>query len=261
MSYLPTPYLVYIYSLLFVFGAIIGSFINVVIYRVPKQSFLKEKRSYCPSCKTQIKSYDLIPVLSYLILGGKCRQCKQKISIRYPLVELFCGIMAVLSFLRFDFTYKTPLAFGVVVILVAIFMIDFATMEIPDGLTIAVIPFAIWAIFVFDNVTIMERIIGFFIISVPMLLLTLAVKSAFGGGDIKLIAVCGFLLGLQNVVFAMFVAILLGGSYAVYLLVTGKSKRGAHIAFGPYICIGVAVSMFYGAEIVSWYLMQFAFNG
>lgn len=259
MSFLPPLYQAYVYSLLFVFGSIIGSFLNVVIYRVPKQNFLKEKRSYCPNCKEQIKSYDLIPVISYLVLGGKCRKCKQKISIRYPLVELFCGIMAVLSFLRFDFTYKTLLAFGVVMILVAIFMIDFDTLEIPDGLTISLIPFAIAAVFMFDNATITERIIGFFVISVPMLLLTLVVKSAFGGGDIKLIAVCGFLLGLQNVVFAMFIAILLGGSYAIYLLVTGKSKRGAHIAFGPYICIGVAISLFYGTEIVKWYMGLFTY--
>lgn len=125
-------------------------------------------------------------------------------------------------------------------------------MEIPDLLTITLIPFAILS--AFDGLPVTDRIIGFFAISVPMLGLSMIIDSAFGGGDIKLIAVCGFMLGWRNVLLAIFIAIVLGGIVAVALLVTRNKEKGAHMPFGPYICIGVFVSMLFGDNIIPWYL-------
>lgn len=243
-----------LYLMIFIYGACIGSFLNVVIYRVPNEISIAKGRSYCPRCNTQIKNYDLIPIMSYLNLGGKCRSCSEKISMRYPLVEGFTGLIAVMIFMVKGFTIFSVFIFAVSAILIAITMIDFDTMTIPNGLVITMLPIAIIMAFMQKNVSILSSMIGFFAVSIPMLLLNMLIADSFGGGDIKLIAVCGLMLGWPNTLLAMFIAILLGGIYAVYLLISGKSKRGAHIAFGPYICLGVYVAMLYGNEIIKFYL-------
>ncbi len=247
--------IVYAYS--FIVGAVIGSFLNVVIYRLPNGNFFGSSRSFCPNCKETIKAYDLIPIVSYLILGGKCRSCGAKISYRYPLVEAFTGLMAVLSVIIFLPGLTALLVFAVVAVLIAITMIDFDTMEIPNELVFALIPPALCCIFAFPEVSILSRVIGFFAVSLPLLVITLIIPSAFGGGDIKLIAVCGFLLGVQNVLLAFFIAVITGGAYAAYLMLTKQKSKGSHIAFGPYICLGVTVALFFGNEIVWWYLSMF----
>jgi len=247
-----------IYPFLIIIGLCIGSFINVVISRLPiKGAFLGNKRSCCPFCEEPIKAYDLIPVLSWLMLLGKCRSCKARISVRYPLVELACAGLAVFSFWRFGLEYATIIAFGVTTVLLAISIIDLNTSEIPDSLIIAIGVFAIAAIWCFPEVRIIDRLIGLAAVSLPMLLITLAVNGAFGGGDIKLMAAAGFLLGWQSTILAFFIALILGGSYAIFLMLSGKRKRGEHMVFGPSICVGTAVSLFYGNEIIAWYLRVF----
>lgn len=143
----------------------------------------------------------------------------------------------------------------VIIILLAITVVDFRKMEIPNALVLALVPLAIAA--AFDGRSILHRIIGFFIISVPMLVLALIVDSAFGGGDIKLIAVCGFLLGYSRTLLAFFIAILLGGTVAAVLMLLRKKDKSAHIPFGPYICAGVVTAMLFGDGIISWYLSLF----
>ncbi|MGB5822448.1 MAG: prepilin peptidase [Proteocatella sp.] len=248
---------VLLYLIIFIYGACIGSFLNVVIYRVPNEISIAKGRSYCPKCNTQIRNCDLIPIASYLKLKGRCRQCSEKISSRYPFVELFTGLIAVMVFMVKGFTMISVTVFIVSAILIAITMIDFDTMTIPNGLVVAIIPLAVYMALMQSDVSLWSSIIGFFAVSVPMLLLNQVIPDSFGGGDVKLIAVCGFMLGWENTLLAMFIAILIGGMYAVYLLVSGKSKRGAHIAFGPYICLGVYISMLYGNEIIKLYLGMF----
>lgn len=246
-----------LYLFVFIFGICIGSFLNVVVYRVPNGISIAKGRSFCPTCKQQIKSYDLIPILSFLFLGRKCRYCKQKISFRYPLVELFTGIMAVLLFVRFDFTWRALAAFVLYAILIAVALIDLDTMTIPNGLVLALVVPAICAIFLFPEVSIWSRIIGFFVVSVPMLLLAWWIDGCFGGGDIKLMAVCGFLLGWQNALLATFIGILLGGLYAVFLLLTKRTGRKDHIAFGPFLAFGVALAFVFGTQVIGTYLSWF----
>lgn len=247
----------YIYLLIIIFGACIGSFINVVAYRLPKGIFTESERSYCPACEETLKWKDLIPILSYVFLRGRCRYCGEKISMRYPLAEVAGAILAVLCFTRFGFDWRTVVSFCVCAILLAVTLIDFDTMEIPNSLIVALIPFTVAAIWVFPDVTLTQRIIGFFAVSVPMFVLAFIVEGAFGGGDIKLIAVCGFLLGWQSLIPAFFISLLLGGGYAVYLLASGKSKSGAHIAFGPYLCAGIFAAMLWGPEMIKLYLNLF----
>jgi leader peptidase (prepilin peptidase)/N-methyltransferase len=253
--------MVYISVWLALFGLCVGSFLNVIIYRLPKKIFFGKSRSCCPACGEQLKPRDLIPVLSYIFLKGRCRWCGMDISPRYPIVEAFCSILAVLCFLRFgvDDWLKALITFGAAVILTAVFVIDFETMEIPDALIISLIPFAAGAVWAWTDVAVWERAVGFFIISLPMFILAFLITDAFGGGDIKLMAVCGFMLGWKNTLLAFFVGLTLGGGYAIYLLLSRKSKRGALIAFGPYLCTGICLAMFYGAEIIEAYLDFFMF--
>lgn len=243
-----------LFCIVFVYGLCIGSFINVVIYRVPKGIPIAKGRSYCPKCNKKIKNYDLIPILSYILLKGKCRNCKETISMRYPLIELFTGIIAIITFIIKGFSLEAVIIFIVAAILIAIAIIDFDTMTIPDELIITIIPLALLIVYLQNGISINSRIIAFFEISIPMLMLNYFVQDSFGGGDIKLISVCGIILGWENTLLAMFIAILIGGFYAIYLLVSRKSKKGSYIAFGPYICIGVYIAMIYGNEIINIYL-------
>ncbi|MCL2095737.1 MAG: A24 family peptidase [Oscillospiraceae bacterium] len=151
---------------------------------------------------------------------------------------------------------------GVFVILAAIAVIDFKTMEIPDSLILALLPFAVMSARVFTEINIWERAAGFFVISLPMLIISLLINGAFGGGDIKLAAACGFILGWKNMLAAFSIALLLGGVYAIYLLLSRKAKKGAAIAFGPYLCAGICLAMLYGGEIggiIESYLNLFLF--
>jgi len=251
---------VYFNFLLCLLGACVGSHLNVVVYRLPvKGEYLKNARSKCPDCGHVLGLLDLVPVISYLMLKGRCRYCGKKISARYPLVEIISAALAVLSFIRFGFTLASVTAFSTASVLLAVALIDHDTMEIPTSLCVALVPFAVMAVWAFD-IPLLHRIIGAFCVSVPMLLLAIFVEGAFGGGDVKLMAVCGFLLGYQNVLFAFFVAILTGGGYALFLLASRRAKRKEHISFGPHLCFGTFLALLYGTEILKLYLGLFGVN-
>lgn len=247
--------LFYVYS--FLIGICIASFVNVVIWRVPQGLSFVKGRSYCPSCNHQLSWMDLFPLFSYLALRGKCRYCDAKIPARDTVLEFIGGIIGAYCFYHFQFTWDTLVVFSIFMIMVAITMIDFDTMTIPNGLIIAlIVPIGIFTV-LHPELSLMSRVIGLFIVSLPMYLLTVLIPDCFGGGDIKLIAVCGFLLGWKLTLLAFFISVLIGGGYAIYLLISKKSKKGAHIAFGPYLCIGIMVSLLYGNAIIQWYLALF----
>ncbi|MBU4438255.1 MAG: A24 family peptidase, partial [Firmicutes bacterium] len=140
-------------------------------------------------------------------------------------------------------------------ILICITMIDFDTMTIPNGLVIALMAPALLSFFFFPQVGILSRFIGIFVISLPMLILVLFIPDAFGGGDIKLMAVAGFMLGLGNTLLATFVGLLLGGAVAVRLII--KKTKDKHMAFGPYLCIGIMTALLFGDIIIGWYFSLF----
>lgn len=247
--------LFYLYS--FLVGVCVASFVNVVIWRVPQGLSFVKGRSYCPSCNHQLAWMDLFPVFSFVLLKGKCRYCGAKIPVRDTLLEVVGGIIGIYCFYHFQFTWDTLVVFTIFMIMMAITMIDFDTMTIPNGLIIAlIVPVGIFTV-LHPEVSITSRLIGFFVISLPMYLLTIIIPDCFGGGDIKLIAVCGFLLGWKLTLLAFFISVLIGGGYAIYLLISKKSKTGAHIAFGPYLCVGIMVSLLYGNDIIQWYLALF----
>lgn len=244
-----------LYLYIFVVGIVIGSFLNVVIYRVPKEISVAKGRSFCPHCQAPIKGYHNVPLFSYLWLRGKCADCGAPISLRYPLVELFTGLLAILIFAVYGFSFAWLVVFLAGAILICITMIDFDTMTIPNGLVLALMAPALLSFFVFPELGLLSRVIGIFVISLPMLALALFIPDAFGGGDIKLMAVAGFMLGWGDTLLAAFIGILLGGAVAVYLLL--KKTTAKHMAFGPYLCIGIMTALLFGDIIIRSYLNLF----
>lgn len=239
----------------FVFGCMIGSFLNVVVYRVPIGISVVKGRSFCPNCGKPIAFYDNIPLLSYLWLRGKCRKCGAKIAPRYFFTELCGGLLALLMAWHYDFGLQAVVGFVAASILLAITLIDFDTMTIPNGLVIALIVPAAASCFVFLEPSLISRVIGVFVISVPMLILSLVIPGGFGGGDVKLMAVAGFLLGWPCTLLATFIGLVLGGIVGVVKLL--KKSEEKHMAFGPYLSIGILVALLYGGAILEWYLTLF----
>ena len=246
------------YYYLFVFlglGLIFGSFFNVVIYRLPRKESIVLGKSHCTHCNTDIKPYDLIPMFSYLLLAGKCRNCKSTISIRYPIIELITGILFALSFIRFGITLQTLISILLASILIIVTMIDIDTMEIYDRFQIMILALAIAQLFITD-MPLGDHLIGFFIVSVPFFIIAL-LTGGIGGGDIKLIAMAGLLLGYKATLVAFVIASILGGIVAIILVATKQKERKSLIAFGPYLCIAIYISYLYGNQIADWYLNLF----
>ena len=256
--------------MVFVLGTVIGSFLNVLIYRIPKKISFVKGFSYCPNCEHRLYPLDLIPIVSYLALGRKCRYCGVKISPRYMIVEFIGGVLCLASYMAFIgqtaflepkyesmVTAAVILYFAVLAILLVITYIDFDTMEIPYSLNISLTICGIASIWLGPEVPILSRVIGLFAISVPLFLIAFFISGAFGGGDIFLMAAAGILLGWQNVLVATFIGFIVGGIYGIYVLATRKKGRKEHFAFGPALCVGIAVSMFVGDNIIGWYLSLF----
>ncbi len=242
-----------IYILVFAFGAVIGSFLNVLIYRLPRKINFVKGFSYCPKCEHRLYPKDLVPVFSWLFLRGKCRYCGEPISPRYMLVELFSGALSLTLYIFYPLP-TAALYFAIGAILLTLTLIDADTQEIPDSLNIAIFLCGIASIWVLGDVTILSRVIGIFAISVPLLLLAIFISGAFGGGDIKLMAAAGFLLGWQNAIVAAFIGIILGGIYGIILLARRKKGRKEHFAFGPCLAVGIFTSLLWGQYIIDWYL-------
>jgi len=238
-------------------GLCIGSFCNVLIYRMPRGLGIARGRSFCPACAHTLAAKDLVPLFSWAFLRGKCRYCGAKIPARYPLVELLGGALAVVAPLVFGWRLSALVAFLAGCILLTIAFIDADTQEIPDALVIALAVVAIAAAIFTRDVPIWRRVIGLFVLSLPMVLLNLIKPTSFGGGDIKLCAASGFLLGWQNMLVGGFLALLSGGAWGVYLLASKKKGRREHFAFGPFLAAGIYIALLAGERLIAWYLQLF----
>ncbi|MCF0134732.1 MAG: prepilin peptidase [Blautia sp.] len=242
------------YTFAFITGTCIFSFLNVVVFRIPrKQSFVKGF-SYCPACNHRLGVLDLCPIFSYLFLGGKCRYCKAEIPARDTFVEFLGGLLAAGCMFRFGELYSAVCVFAFFCILMVVALLDLDTMEIEDGCHVMILLIAGVSCFVMPEISLISRLIGFLCISLPMLLVTLVIPGGFGGGDIKLMAVCGLVLGVKWILLAAFFGILTGGIYGMMLLATGKKERKAHFPFAPFLCLGMVISVFWGDIIWNWYL-------
>ncbi len=237
--------------LFFILGLIIGSFLNVVIHRFKTKESVIKKRSYCPHCKKTLKNRDLIPVLSFLLLKGKCRYCKKPIAIQYPLVELVLAFLFLALYLKFGFSFSILYYFVIAIILLIIFFFDLRYYIIPDWL---VIPGAIVAFlggFFVLKLSILNLVFGLLIGGGFFLLLMLFTKGkGMGMGDVKLGGFAGLILGFPQIVLALFFTFVLGGLMASVLLLTGKKKRKDLIPFAPFFVIAILLVIFFGKNIL-----------
>lgn len=259
-----------VYTMVFCFGIAIGSFLNVCIYRLPKEESLVKGASHCMTCGEKIKKRDLVPVISWCLLGGKCRNCKAPISPRYTVVEALTGILFVLAFLYFGVDVNPLMACHVSLLfaaLIVVFFMDWDTQLINTGV-VCFIGFLgatqlVLNSFVLDrpmsDVTAKSQIIGAFVISVPFFIIELASKGkAMGRGDVYLMLAGGFFLGVKAVIIAAFIGMVSGSVVGMILKhKTGSSK----FAFGPFLSIGIAVAAIYGNQLADLYLSFSGFAG
>lgn len=245
-----------LYVIIFLYGIVIGSFLNVLIYRIPIKENIATDRSHCTKCGAVIKWYDLVPLFSYIFLRGRCRNCDAKISIQYPLIEAFNGFGYVLIFVINGFSWQSILFCITFSILIVISVIDFRTYEIPFALNIAIAVLGVINIML-DYENLSEYLIGFCSVSgfmLAVLLIGRAVKGidAFGGGDIKLMAAAGLLLGWKNIILAFLIGCILGAViHSIRMKVSGEEHV---LAFGPYLCAGIFIAMMYGGTLIGWYI-------
>ncbi len=249
-----------IYSLFaFLFGSVVGSFLNVCICRMPKDESVVSPPSHCPYCPYQIRWYDNIPLVSYLLLRGKCRGCGAHISLQYPLVELLNGVLTLLLFLRFG---PTPV-FGVLFLfcsaLVVITFIDIEHQIIPDEISLSGIVVGFILSFFLKGHTWLNSLMGILLGGGTLLLVAYAYqrftgKDGMGGGDIKLLAMMGAFLGWKAVPFIIFAGSLVGSVVGISIMVLQKKDSKLAIPFGPYLAFGAVLYIFYGKTLIRWYL-------
>lgn len=239
---------------LLILGLILGSFYNVVGLRIPNHQSVITPRSHCSTCQRTLTSVELIPVLSYLVLRGKCRTCHSKISILYPAIELLTGLLFLLSGYLFGLTSELFVALAFVSLLMIITVSDINYMVIPDKILLFFLilliplrtlsPLAPW----WDSL--LGAAVGFGL----LLLIALISKGGIGGGDVKLFFVIGLVLGTKDTLLAFFLSTLFGSIIGGIGLLTGKVKRREPIPFGPFIVIGALVTYFFGSYIIEWYI-------
>lgn len=249
-----------LYIIIFLYGIVIGSFLNVLIYRLPKKENISTTRSHCMDCGHKLSWYDLVPLLSWLMLRGKCRYCKKKISVQYPLIESLNGFGYVLIFAVKGFSWLSILFCLAYSTFIVISVIDFRTFEIPQALNIFIFVLGVLRLLVYREGC-MEYIAGFFAVSGFMLLLLIigrliAGVDAFGGGDIKLMAAAGLLIGVKEIILAFIIGCILGAViHSVRMRVSAKElSEERMLAFGPYLCGGLLIAMLFGSEMIDWYL-------
>ena len=242
----------------FVFGACIGSFMNVCIYRIPAGVSIVRPGSHCPRCNTAIAFYDNVPIFGYLLLGGKCRNCKAPISLRYPLVELLSGLSAAACMWKFGPTVFGLTAFIFLAVLIVVTFIDLDHRIIPDVISLPGIPIFFFASLANPAVTWLESLLGIAIgggllFAVAWGYQAMTGRDGMGGGDIKLLAMIGAMIGWKGVVFTLFAASLIGTVIGLFAMIrAGKDMRLA-IPFGPFLSAGAVLFLFFGNELMFWY--------
>ncbi|MBP1597807.1 MAG: Type 4 prepilin-like protein leader peptide processing enzyme [Acidobacteria bacterium] len=242
-----------------ILGLMVGSFLNVVIHRLPKGESLVFPGSRCPACQTPIRPWDNIPLVSFALLRGRCRTCRHAISWRYPLVEGLTGILFALTVAQFGVTLQTAFLLALLGGLVAIAFIDLDHQIIPNAITLPGIPLGLVAGVFFGEPPLLERVIGA-LAGAGFLYLVLLYggavygQDAMGEGDLNLIALVGAFLGWKGVVVTILLGCLSGSAVGLVLIGLRRLHRREHIPFGPFLVFGALVAMFWGDALVEWYL-------
>ena len=253
MSYETMTYL--IYALIFIFGITIGSFLNVCIYRIPRGETVVTTPSHCMTCGHKLRWFELLPLFSYIFLRGRCRSCKSQISPQYPIIEAVNGLLYVLVFAVNGLNLISIIYALFTSALLVLTVIDWRTYEIPISINIFILVLGCLKV-VLDFNNFLDYLIGFFIVSGFLVVLYMITKGrAIGGGDIKLMAVAGLLLGWQLIVLAFLIGCVLGSIlHLIRMKVSGAERM---LAMGPYLSAGLFIAMLWGNSFINWYLSSF----
>lgn len=251
--------LVFSYIPFFILGSIVGSFLNVCIYRIPLKLSLISPRSHCPYCKKPLPFYENLPLISFVLLKGKCSSCKNPISLRYPFVELLCGFMAVSLKLKFGLGFPMLFYFVFLSTLVVITFIDLKYHIIPDiislpgaGLGLFISLFVPWINFV-------DAFLGFLIgggilFAISQIYYLLTKREGMGFGDVKLLAMIGTFLGWKGAIISLVTAAFLGTFIGLLVMIKEKKDSKYPIPFGPFLSMGAFTFVFFGKEIITCYI-------
>lgn len=241
-----------LYCIIFLYGIVIGSFLNVCIYRIPKKENIVVVRSHCMSCGHELKWYELVPVFSFVVQKGKCRSCGTKLSVQYPLIEGLNGLLYVVVFLINGVNVDSLLYCLLISALIVLSVIDWRTYEIPIGINIFILALGlITTVLHYEDW--LNHVIGFFAVSVFIWIIILATKGrGMGGGDMKLMAVAGLMLGWKEIILAFVLGCIFG---AVIHVARMKITKADHVlAFGPYLAAGILVTVLWGNSLLTWYI-------
>ncbi len=242
--------------IIFLLGLVIGSFLNVCIYRIPNKMSISYPPSHCPNCEHKLNALDLIPVLGFLINRGRCRYCKEKISIQYPIIELIIAIIFLFLFNKFGLCIYFVKYAVITSLLIIVTLIDLKTQEIPDRLII----FGLMAGLLFNlydiKADMLQGILGFLLGGGAFLIIAMVTQGAMGGGDIKLMAVLGLFFGWKMIILIALLSFLLGAIISLILIATKIKGRKDYIPFGPFISIAALITIFYGQQILQLYMLS-----
>lgn len=240
-----------LYISIFLFGIVIGSFLNVCIFRIPQKESIVLPHSHCMSCGYQLCWYDLVPLFSFLFLRGRCRKCHTKLSLQYPLVEGLNGALYIIVFLANGWNLISVLYCLLTSALIVLSVIDFRTMEIPNGINVFIFLLGVAAT-VLDRADWRNHVIGMVAVSGFLLFIYLITAGrGIGGGDVKLMAGAGLLLGWKAAILAFFLGCILGS--VIHVIRMKVSNAEHRLAMGPYLSMGIWLTAMWGQFVIEWY--------
>jgi leader peptidase (prepilin peptidase)/N-methyltransferase len=245
--------------LIFSLGLIVGSFSNVCIYRIPRNESVIYPASHCPKCRTKIKPIDNIPLLSYILLKGRCRNCGSKISIQYPVVEFLTGLIYLIIYLTYGLSIQSLVYIILSSALIIIAFIDLQEQIIPDVISLPGIVIGLILSFIVPYISFINSVLGALFGGGIILIIAwvgsiIFKKEAMGGGDVKLTAMIGAFLGWRYTIISLFLGFFLGALTGIILIMAKIKKREDAIPFGPFIALGSIITLLCGEKILLWYL-------
>lgn len=246
--------------MLFIFltGLFIGSFLNVCIYRIPRGESILYPPSHCPTCDAKLKAKDLVPILSYLFQKGRCRYCGEKISLQYPLIEALNALVYLLLYLKFGLTVSFLKYAFISSLLIVISVIDYYHKIIPDKTIICGFMSVIVFITLYNfKGNIINGTLGLLVGGGFFLLISVVTNGGIGGGDIKLMALLGFLLGWKEIILTSVLSFFIGAIISIILILLKIKGRKDYIPFGPFISVSAFITIYFGNEILGFYISTF----
>jgi len=256
-----------LHLILFAFGLCFGSFLNVIVYRLPQKLSIVKPPSSCPTCKSRLGFLDLIPLFGYLLLKGKCRYCSAPISFRYPLVELLTGLLFVAVFYHFGFSAAGLFYLALLYLLFAVTLIDLEHRIVPNALVAAglicgllfYLPVLLSLITEIPAWLLIDRqpldgLLGFAVGGGLLLIIILVSRGGMGAGDMKLMAMIGLFVGLRGVAVVLLAAFIFGALVGIALMFLGQATRKSALPFAPYLALATVVEVFWGETIWNWYI-------